>query len=161
MVLIGIVVLVSNQYAKPPSGPQGGTSSADGHTDVPPEADWLANDYGGACPVRDVLDLIGDKWSVLIVLRLGRRDERFRALLRAVDGISQRMLTVTLRRLEREGLVDRTVFDTRPPSVEYALTPLGRSLLGHIAVLADWAVSNEGAIRRAQRRFDGYGRADD
>ena len=150
---------MGNQRGRASPDAQGGTRPARGDTGVPAPAgtEWLGNDYGGACPVRDVLDLIGDKWSVLIVLRLGRRDERFRALLRAVDGISQRMLTVTLRRLERDGVVDRTVFDTRPPSVEYALTPLGRSLLERIALLAEWAVSNEGAIRRAQRRFDGEG----
>lgn len=139
----------------------------DGHTEVTtPETDeavdrmvaganaWLDAGYTGICPVRDVLDRIGDKWSVLVVLRLGRRKERFRSLLRAVDGISQRMLTVTLRALERDGLVHRQVFDTRPPSVEYSLTPLGRSLLGTIDALARWAVDNEASVNAARADFD-------
>ena len=136
-----------------------GTSAASGHTEgtvnLPADTDrWIANDYQGRCPVRDVLDRVGDKWSVLIVLRLGRGPERFRALLRAVEGISQRMLTVTLRGLQRDGLVHRKVFDTRPPSVEYSLTPLGLSLLAVITDLANWAVENEKPIRDAQAEFD-------
>ena len=110
--------------------------------------------------IRDVLDRIGDKWTVLVVLRLGRRKERFRSLLRAVDGISQRMLTVTLRALERDGLVHRQVFDTRPPSVEYSLTPLGRSLLGTIDALARWAVDNEASVNAARVDFDQRNGAD-
>ncbi len=136
---------------------KGGIISANGHMDVPTpprQDDWIKDDYSGACPVRDVLDRVGDKWSVLVVLRLSRGDERFRALLRAIDGISQRMLTVTLRGLERDGLVHREVFDTRPPSVSYGLTPLGHSLIGPIAALAAWAVENEDIIRTAQARFD-------
>ena len=117
-------------------------------------SEWLSNDFSGPCPVRDLLDRIGDKWSVLVILRLGRKPERFRSLLRAVDGISQRMLTVTLRGLERDGLVNREVFDTRPPSVAYSLTPLGRSLLKVIAALASWAVENDAAIAEAQGRYD-------
>ena len=115
---------------------------------------WVANEFSGTCPVRDVLDRVGDKWSVLVVLRLGQGPERFRALLRAVDGISQRMLTVTLRGLERDGLVHREVFDTRPPSVEYSLTPLGQSLLVHITGLANWALDHEADIQRAQRDYE-------
>ncbi len=114
---------------------------------------WVANEFSGTCPVRDVLDRVGDKWSVLVVLRLGRGPERFRALLRAVDGISQRMLTVTLRGLERDGLVRREVFDTRPPSVEYSLTPLGQSLLVHITGLANWALEHEADIQQAQKSY--------
>jgi len=121
---------------------------------------WLDAGYTGICPVRDVLDRIGDKWTVLVVLRLGRRKERFRSLLRAVDGISQRMLTVTLRALERDGLVHRQVFDTRPPSVEYSLTPLGRSLLGTIDALARWAVDNEASVNAARVDFDQRNGAD-
>ena len=153
---------------------EGGTISSDGHrsvtTDVPPPEgapaseplnnDWLLNDFGGPCPVRDVLDRIGDKWSALVVLRLGRKTERFRALLRAVDGISQRMLTVTLRGLERDGLVHREVFDTRPPAVTYSLTPLGFSLLDRIAAVATWAVENEAAVRQARSAFDNAMRSD-
>ena len=112
---------------------------------------WPLN---GACPVRDVLDRVGDTWSVLIVLRLGLGTLRFRELLRAVEGISQRMLTVTLRALEREGLVERRVYDTRPVSVDYRLTPLGESLLEPIEQVAQWAVRNESAVRTARERFD-------
>lgn len=142
---------------------KGGTNSLDRHTEVTPSAigemndgvdSWIANEFSGACPVRGVLDRIGDKWSVMVVLRLGRRTERFRALLRAVDGISQRMLTVTLRGLERDGLVHREVFDTRPPSVAYSLTPLGTSLLVHITELANWAMENESKVKEAQNAYD-------
>jgi len=114
---------------------------------------WIANEFSGTCPVRDLLDRIGDKWSVMVVLRLGRRTERFRALLRAVDGISQRMLTVTLRGLERDGLVHREVFDTRPPSVSYSLTPLGKSLLVHITALANWAMEHEAEVQASQSAY--------
>jgi DNA-binding HxlR family transcriptional regulator len=137
---------------------KGGTISADGHKKVPaPPAEdaWMCGGYSGACPVRDVLDRVGDKWSVLIVLRLSHGDERFRALLRAVDGISQRMLTQTLRGLERDGLVWRRLYDSRPPAVEYGLTDMGRSLIDPIAALAAWAVENESRIRAAQSAYDG------
>lgn len=106
------------------------------------------------CPVRDVLDRLGDAWSVLVILRLGDGPQRFNALRRAIGGISQRMLTVTLRSLERDGLVDRTVKPTNPPQVEYALTDLGRSLGGPIGALADWAVARQGEIGENRRRFD-------
>jgi len=140
---------------------KGGTISSTGHVQVtamvcePIRSDsWLTNKFSGPCMVREILDRIGDKWSVLAILRLGVQPERFRALLRAVDGISPRMLTVTLRGLERDGLVRRQVFDTRPPSVQYSLTPLGRSLLGFIGGLANWAVENEAQIKQAQSNFD-------
>lgn len=116
---------------------------------------WLANNYSGVCPVRNILSRIGDKWSVLVVLRLGRKQQRFRELLRAVDGISQRMLTVTLRGLERDGLVHREVFSTRPPSVEYRLTELGFSLVDHISRIANWAVENQPRIEAARADYDG------
>lgn len=103
-----------------------------------------------ACPVTGVLRRVGDKWSVLVVTLLARRPYRFNELARAVEGISQRMLTRTLRALEVDGLVDRTVFPTIPPSVEYRLTPLGASLLRPLSVLADWAVEHEPDIARAR-----------
>ncbi|CTQ68703.1 putative HTH-type transcriptional regulator YybR [Roseibium alexandrii] len=106
------------------------------------------------CPVRDVLDRTGDKWSVQVLLRLAPKPERFNALLRSVSGISQRMLTVTLKGLERDGLVERTVFDTRPPSVEYTLTPLGASLIEHLAALANWAIKNEPQISKNRAAYD-------
>ena len=93
----------------------------------------------GACPVRQVLDQVGDKWTTLIIMLLDEGPARFNALRRAIPDISQRMLTQTLRNLQRDGLVARKVYPTVPPAVEYSLTPLGRSLLGPIGVLADWA----------------------
>jgi DNA-binding HxlR family transcriptional regulator len=108
-----------------------------------------------ACPVRDVLDRIGDKWSTLIVITLTERPYRFGELRRSVPDISQRMLAQTLRDLQRDGLVSRHVFPTQPPSVEYRLTPLGRSLIGSLAGLIRWAAEHHGAIREARRDFDG------
>jgi DNA-binding HxlR family transcriptional regulator len=93
-----------------------------------------------ACPVSEVFRRIGDKWSMLLVILLGGRPHRYNELHRAIEGISQRMLTRTLRNLESDGLVQRTVFPTVPPSVEYRLTPLGESLLKPLSGLADWAV---------------------
>lgn len=142
---------------------KGGMILSDGHMKVTASGidemnagvdNWIEAGYKGACPVRDILDRVGDKWSVMVVLRLGRRTERFRALLRAVDGISQRMLTVTLRGLERDGLVHREVFDTRPPTVAYSLTPTGLSLLTHITALADWAMQHEAAVKAARAEYD-------
>lgn len=106
------------------------------------------------CPVRTVLDRLGDAWSVLVVLHLGAGPMRFNALKRAIGGISQRMLTVTLRGLERDGLVTRTVVPTTPPQVDYRLTPLGDSLTGPIATLNDWALANRHAIAAARAAYD-------
>ena len=113
------------------------------------------NSYSGQClAVREVLSRVGDKWSVLIVGLLDCGPARFNALRRSVEGISQRMLTLTLRGLERDGIVTLTVEPTTPPSVEYALTPLGRSLLDQIRALATWAEENRMAISEARARFD-------
>lgn len=107
------------------------------------------------CPVvRDILTRVGDKWTVLAVVMLGSGPRRFNELKRAIDGISQRMLTLTLRTLERDGLVTRTVFPTVPPRVDYALTPLGMTLLRTLKELADWASSNADEITRARDTFD-------
>jgi DNA-binding HxlR family transcriptional regulator len=105
--------------------------------------------------VSGVLSRIGDKWSVLIVTRLGAAPLRFNELKREIGGISQRMRTLTLRGLERDGLVTRTAFPTIPPRVDYALTPLGRSLLVPVQALGDWALRNQGKIAEAQIKFDG------
>lgn len=102
------------------------------------------------CPVRDVLDRIGDKWSVLLLLTLAERPHRFGALRRAVPDISQRMLTQTLRDLGKDGFLRRTVHPTIPPSVEYALTPLGESLLTPLLALVRWADEHHAAIRAAR-----------
>jgi DNA-binding HxlR family transcriptional regulator len=105
--------------------------------------------------VSDVLARIGDKWSVLVVTRLGAGPLRFNELRRAIGGISQRMLTLTLRGLERDGLVTRTVFPTIPPRVDYELTALGRDLLEPVSALGAWAIRNQGRIARAREQFDG------
>jgi DNA-binding HxlR family transcriptional regulator len=106
------------------------------------------------CPIRDVLDRIGDAWSLLVMLELARGPCRFNALRRVVDGISQRMLSVTLRHLERDGLVTREVLPLSPPQVEYTLTPIGHSLIGRIEGLRDWAVESQHTVRRARAAYD-------
>jgi len=111
------------------------------------------------CPVRDVLAKVGGKWSTLIVTALAERPHRFGELRRTLDDISQRMLTQTLRDLQRDGLVSRKVFPTQPPSVEYALTDLGRSLLTSLAALISWAELNHGAIRASRSAFDAGGQS--
>jgi DNA-binding HxlR family transcriptional regulator len=103
------------------------------------------------CPATDVLHRIGDKWTVLLVVLLGKRPYRFNELQRAIDGISQRMLTRTLRALEQDGIVRRTVFPTVPPSVEYGVTELGRSLLVPLSAVADWAVEHHAEIVAARQ----------
>lgn len=106
------------------------------------------------CPVRNVLDQIGGKWNTLLLGILGERPHRFGELRRAVPDISQRMLTKSLRDLQRDGLVSRHVFETTPPSVEYRLTPLGRSLLLPLDALIRWANLNYVEIRNARVEFD-------
>lgn len=107
-----------------------------------------------ACPVRDVIDHLGDKWSTLLLIALAGGPLRFGALRRAVPDISQRMLTQTLRDLQRDGLIGRQVFPTKPPSVEYSLSALGISLLEPLARLVGWAEHHHAAIRAARARFD-------
>jgi DNA-binding HxlR family transcriptional regulator len=104
--------------------------------------------------VSDVLARVGDKWSVLVVTRLGGGARRFSELRRSIGGISQRMLTLTLRGLERDGLVTRTVFPTIPPRVDYELTPLGRDLLRPVSALGDWALRHQAKIEKARASFD-------
>lgn len=104
--------------------------------------------------VREVLNRVGDKWSVQIVRVLGEGPKRFTELRRSIVAISQRMLTLTLKGLERDGLVARSVHPTTPPSVEYSLTPLGRTLLEPVTALGKWAASNRVAIQTARERYD-------
>lgn len=104
--------------------------------------------------INEVLQRIGDKWSVLIVTTLAGGSKRFSELRREIPTISQRMLTLTLRGLERDGLVSRKVTPSIPPRVDYALTALGISLHGPICALAQWAIANRDAIRTAQTGFD-------
>ena len=113
------------------------------------------------CAVREVLDRIGDKWSVLVLHLLGTGKKRFSELRREIDGISQRMLTVTLRGLERDGLVSRTVFPVVPPRVDYELTEMGRSLSETMGALVDWAERHRPAIDTARVRYDERGREPD
>lgn len=108
-----------------------------------------------SCPaVREVLNRVGDKWSVQIVDLLGEGPMRFSELRRSIEGISQRMLTLTLRGLERDGLVTRTVFPEIPPRVDYELTKLGRTLLDPISALAEWAAEHRTSIHEAREQFD-------
>lgn len=107
------------------------------------------------CPaVREVLNRVGDKWSVQVVGLLGDGKKRFSELRHTIEGISQRMLTLTLKGLERDGLIIRTAYPTIPPRVEYELTRLGRSLLNPIRALGDWAAQNRERIQTARDRYD-------
>ncbi len=119
------------------------------------------NAYAAECPTRLVLDRIADKWTVLILGLLGQQPWRFNALLRKIEGLSQKVLSQTLKRLERDGLVSRTVFATSPVTVEYSLTPLGGTLADSLDALIRWAEDNIDAVQAAQRAFDGKAGAED
>ncbi|WP_349899754.1 winged helix-turn-helix transcriptional regulator [Parafrigoribacterium soli] len=110
--------------------------------------------YRADCPTRRILDRIGDRWTVLIVGILGRGDARFSELLRGVEGVSQKMLTQTLRALERDGLVRRTVYPEVPVRVEYALTEAGRTLLEPLRALERWSIEHLGDVSAAQQAYD-------
>lgn len=120
------------------------TASPDGRFDV----------LVAACPTRQVIRRIGDRWSLLVLCALEGGTLRFQELRRVVDGVSQKMLTQSLRGLERDGLVHREVFASIPPKVEYGLTPLGRSLSHHIASFRSWAYENMDQIETARVEFD-------
>ncbi len=111
-------------------------------------------DSGGCRATREILDRVGDKWSLYIIASLANGTLRFNELRRNIEGISQRMLTLTLRGLERDGLITRTIYPTIPPRVEYALTDLGKTLLNPVMALVNWASDNRHAIAAAQQRFD-------
>jgi DNA-binding HxlR family transcriptional regulator len=121
----------------------GGTGPSTGVTDTQ------------ACEIRDLLDRLGDKWSLLVVEVLGGGTRRFSELRREIDGISQRMLTLTLRQLERDGLVTRTVHPVVPPRVDYELTALGASLLDAVAPLVTWTRGHRDQIATARADYDG------
>ncbi|MEH0843545.1 helix-turn-helix domain-containing protein [Micromonospora sp. CPCC 205711] len=106
------------------------------------------------CGSRQVLDRIGDRWSVLVVLTLAEGDRRYGELAERIGGISQKMLTQTLRGLERDGIVTRTVHASVPPRVDYALTDLGRSLLDLVSGLEAWATTHLAEVERARARYD-------
>jgi DNA-binding HxlR family transcriptional regulator len=120
------------------------TASADGRFDV----------LAAACPTRQVINRIGDRWSLLVMCALEGGTLRFQQLRRSVDGVSQKMLTQTLRTLEREGLVHRDIYASVPPRVDYTLTPLGRSLSETIVGIRTWAYANMDTIENARAEFD-------
>ena len=132
------------------------------HTEVTDQIRALSVDLAAAhgvavdetCPVRDVLDRIGDKWSVLVLALLGDQPMRFMEIKHAIGLVSQRMLTSTLRSLERDGLVRRTVFPTAPPRVEYTLTDAGASLKEILVPLAQWASDHKDEVAASRTTFD-------
>jgi DNA-binding HxlR family transcriptional regulator len=107
-----------------------------------------------SCRARGILDRVGDKWSLYVISQLRSGSKRFNELKRDIDGISQRMLSVTLRGLERDGLVSRTMYPVMPPRVDYALTDLGRTLLATVADFLAWADKNVDEIEAARARYD-------
>jgi DNA-binding HxlR family transcriptional regulator len=134
-----------------------GTSMFPKHSEMPEEAE--GHRPTECVVVREILDRVGDKWSVLVISLLGERTHRFNELKRAIEGISQRMLTLTLRQLERDGVVLRVVHPTVPPRVEYSLTDLGRSVLEPLQGLMGWAHDHGADIAEARRRYDETGDA--
>lgn len=112
------------------------------------------NVYDAACPTRLVLNRITDKWTVLAVNALAQDTKRFSTLQREIGGVSQKMLTQTLRGLERDGLVTRTIYPTVPPKVEYTLTPLGRTLLGLVDAIRVWSEKHIEGVLQAQMLYD-------
>jgi len=113
-----------------------------------------ANVYSAECPTRRILDRVGDKWAVLILLLLRDEPLRFNRLRRAIEGISQKMLSQVLKSLERDGLVKRRAIATVPVTVEYSITPLGKTLAAAVDPLRDWAERNLKEVLAAQRRYD-------
>ncbi|HEX8495818.1 MAG TPA: helix-turn-helix domain-containing protein [Actinomycetales bacterium] len=134
-----------------------GTSTSPAHcagTDQDDPWDAFQWDTREDCEVRQILDRVADKWSLLVIALLERRSLRFTELLRRIDGVSQRMLTVTLRQLERDGLVGRTVHATVPPRVDYELTPLGTTLHETIRALVTWTEQHQEQIAAARAAYD-------
>ena len=125
-----------------------------GTRNKPVQQSNLASVYDRYCPARLIVDHLADKWAVLIVRRLADGTLRFAELRRAIDGISQKMLTSTLRDLERDGLVTRKLYASVPPKVEYTLTPLGGSLVNKVEELCRWAEANVGQVLKAREAFD-------
>lgn len=117
----------------------------------------IKNAGGEKCPLREMLTRVGDKWSILVIFNLAHSEGprmRFSELMRAIDGISQRMLTTTLRNLERDGAVARHFFPEVPPRVEYELTPLGKGLLVPVKSMLEWVEGNWPEIQKARTAFD-------
>lgn len=120
-----------------------------------PPAEPADDEHAQCRAAGQILDRIGDKWSVMVVGYLSKGPMRFNAMMRAIGGVSHRMLTLTLRGLERDGLVKRTAYPTIPPKVEYELTELGSSLIKPLRALATWAQHNRVAVEAARAMFDG------
>lgn len=121
---------------------------------TPVEPTFPGNPYHAGCPTRRILDRIGDRWTVLVVGTLGDGNVRFSELRRRIAGVSQKMLTQTLRGLERDGLVRRTVYPEVPVRVEYALTDAGRTLLEPLRALEQWSVEHMGEVSASQEAYD-------
>lgn len=139
---------------------QEGTISIPGHREVTASDKKRGPDirrgdvYAANCPTRKLLDRIADKWSTLILMLLSHEDLRFNALKRRIEGVSQKMLSQTLRSLERDGLVSRSVEPTVPVTVTYAITPLGRGLVGALSSMIEWAETCMIEVVAAQRAYD-------
>lgn len=131
-----------------------GTFDLPGNCRLTSNYDVLQWDVREGCEVRLTLDRIADKWSLLAIALLDRRTMRFAELRRSIEGISKKMLATTLRKLERDGIVVRTVYPTVPPQVEYSLTALGASLHQTVQSLVIWTETNEGRIAEARARYD-------
>jgi DNA-binding HxlR family transcriptional regulator len=114
----------------------------------------VPNAYSADCPTRQILDRVGDKWAVLILLLLRQQPLRFNRLRREIEGISQKMLSQVLKSLERDGLIRRRAIATVPVTVEYSITPLGATLAGAVDPLRDWAEQHLKEVLTAQRRYD-------
>ena len=114
----------------------------------------LPNPFDKSCPTRQLLDRIGDQWTVLIVLTLAEGPMRFTEIGKRVDGISQKMLTQTLRSLVRDGMLKRTAYAVIPPRVDYELTDLGRELVAPLSMLEKWATTHMGQVQEARDVFD-------
>ena len=131
-----------------------GTLNSPRHCRITDDYGVLQWDAREDCEVRQILDRIADKWSLLVIALLEKRTLRFTELRKSIDGISQRMLTTTLRQLERDGIVQRTVFPVVPPRVDYALTPLGCTLLETIQSLVNWTERYQNEIAAARASYD-------
>lgn len=133
---------------------QEGTISIPGHRKVTAPDIRRGDVYAANCPTRQLLDRIADKWSTLILMLLSAEDLRFNALKRRIEGVSQKMLSQTLRSLERDGLVSRSVAPTVPVTVTYAITPLGRGLVLALSAMVEWAETCMIEVAAAQRSYD-------
>ena len=132
-----------------------GTVNAHSYCDGTLDDEIVQWDTRAECEVRQILDRVADKWSLLVIAMLERRTMRFNELRRSIDGVSQRMLTVTLRHLERDGLVSRTIFPEVPPRVEYRLTAMGQSLHEMLKALVVWTEDHQQQISAARAAYDG------